>query len=308
MKLKNLINDYLEYLEIEKGRSLKTIQAYWQYLKRFLSFAKIENVKDLDESLVREFRKFLARAKTPQGRPLKRVTQNYHLIALRNFLKYIARRDIEALSADKIELAKTPSRDIEFLEGDELERILSAPKGDSLKTLRDRAILEALFSTGLRVSELCNLNRDIIDLKKNEFSVRGKGDKIRMVFLSDSAKSVLADYLKKRIDADAALFVRIGRGSFEKTARENDNLRLTPRSVERLVKKYAISAGIGAKKISPHTLRHSFATDLLQGGADLRSVQALLGHSNISTTQIYTHFTDRELGEVHRKFHGKKHK
>ena len=235
---------------------------------------------------------------------IKKNTQNYHLIALRNFLKYLAKRDIKTLPADKIELAKQPERQVMFLENDELNRLLGAPEGDSVKSLRDRAILELLFSTGLRVSELCGLNRDAINLKitnsdSGEFAVRGKGGKVRLVFVSETAKSALKNYLNKRGDVDPALFIRE-----TKNYTKSDNLRLTTRSVERIISYYAAKAGL-SKKITPHTLRHSFATDLLLNGADIRSVQSLLGHSNITTTQIYTHITDKQLREVHREFHGK---
>ena len=229
-----------------------------------------------------------------KGKSLKKNTKNYPLIVLRNFLKYAAKRDIETLPADKIELGKQSERQVIFLENEEINRLLAAPAIDSsLKSLRDRAILELLFSTGLRVSELCGLSKDSINLSKkgssNEFPVRGKGDKIRLVFISGNAKTALKNYLEKRQDIDLSLFL------------------LTPRSVERLVKHYAAKAGL-SKKVTPHSIRHSFATDLLVNGADIRSVQALLGHSNITTTQIYTHITDKQLREVHEAFHGKRRK
>lgn len=307
--IKQLKKEFLEYLEIEKGRSLKTIENYDRYLNRFLGFAKITKPSQITDDLVRRYRLWLNRQTNSQSKPLKRKTQNYYLIALRGFLKYLSKRNIETLSAEQIELAKTPDRELDLISADELERLLNAPQGNTLKSLRDRAILELLFSTGLRVSELCALNRDTIGLSakggsaksgKDEFSVRGKGEKVRIVFLSNTAKDALKNYLDKRADIDEALFVRVGRATSDK-----ENLRLTPRSVERLVKHYATKAGI-TKKVTPHIIRHSFATDLLEGGADLRSVQALLGHANISTTQIYTHVSDKHLKEVHRAFHGKK--
>lgn len=304
MTLEKLKKDYLEHLEIEKGRSLKTIRNYDHYLTRFLGFAKKDKPSQIDAELIREYRIFLNRTTDQFGRSLKRQTQNYHLIALRNLLRYMARRDIETLAADKIELAKTPSRDLEFMEEDELERLMKAPTGNELKTLRDRAILELFFSTGLRLSELTNLNRDSLNLNKSEFSVRGKGDKIRIVFLSDAAREALRKYLAARKDTDEAMFVRdlpAGRQV------PNQSLRLTPRSVERMVQLYARKAGI-TKKVTPHQLRHSFATDLLQNGADIRSVQAMLGHSHITTTQIYTHVTDKGLRGIHQKFHGRSRK
>lgn len=300
--LEKLKKDYLEHLEIEKGRSLKTIRNYDHYLTRFLSFAKKDKPSQIDTDLIREYRIFLNRTADKFGRSLKRQTQNYHLIALRNLLRYMAKRDIETLAADKIELAKTPSRDLEFMEEDELERLMKAPVGNELKTFRDRAILELFFSTGLRLSELTNLNRDSLNINKSEFSVRGKGDKIRIVFLSDVAREALKKYLAARKDTDEAMFVRDAKNPAKET-----NLRLTPRSVERMVQFYARKTGI-TKKVTPHQLRHSFATDLLRNGADIRSVQAMLGHSHITTTQIYTHVTDKGLREIHEKFHGRSRK
>ena len=296
MDIEILLKDYLDHLEIEKNRSIKTRINYERYLRRFLEYSKISKPSQISQDLVRQYRLHLNRAN------IKKNTQNYYLIALRNFLKYLAKRDIETLSADKIELGKQSERQVVFLEENELERLLGAPGQTSFKALRDRAILELLFSTGLRVSELCALNRDSINLKSGEFPVRGKGDKVRLVFLSDSAKEALKNYLDKREDVDEALFIRQVK-NFNKI----NDLRLTPRSVERLVKHYAAKAGI-TKKVSPHSIRHSFATDLLMNGADIRSVQALLGHSNIATTQIYTHITDKQLHEVHSAFHGKRRK
>ncbi|MDP3727677.1 MAG: tyrosine-type recombinase/integrase [bacterium] len=309
MHLRELIREFLEHLEVEKNRSVKTAENYDRYLRRFLALSGARKPGDITDDLVRQFRLKLARipvrpagGSEATGKPLKKQTQFYHLIALRSFLKYLAKRDIKCLAAEKIELGKMPAREIEFMESDELSRLLAAPKGDSLEKLRDRAMLELLFSTGLRVSELVSLNRDSIDLKKNEFSVRGKGDKIRVVFVSDDAQAALRRYLGKRSDVDEALFVRLRKGSGS-----TGDLRLTARSVERLVRKYAAAAGI-TKKVTPHGLRHAFATDLLQSGADLRSVQMLLGHAQITTTQIYTHFTDKGLRDIHRKFHGKSRK
>lgn len=299
MQLKELARQFLEHLEVEKNRSLKTVENYDRYLKRFLKLTGASRPSDITDDLVRNFRLQLNRIGDGAGKELKKQTQFYHLIALRSFLKYLAKRDIASLAPEKVELGKMPARSIEFMESDELTRLLSAPKGDSIAALRDRAILELLFSTGLRVSELVSLNRDSVDFKKDSFSVRGKGDKIRVVFVSDAAKVSLRTYGEKREDVDEALFVRL-----KKSSERDENLRLTARSVERLVKKYATAAGI-TKKVTPHGLRHSFATDLLQSGADLRSVQMLLGHAQITTTQIYTHFTDRALADIHRRFHGK---
>jgi len=313
-EINSLITDYLEYLELEKGRSQRTIENYDRYLRRFLSWSKIKKPEEINPALIRKYRLFLNRCQDEQGKSLKKNTQNYHLIALRGLLKYLAKNDFEVMPAEKIELAKSSPRQIDFLEGEELKRLLSAPLFSldgkplpeskiSLRRWRDKAILETLFSTGLRVSELCSLNRENINLKKGEFTVRGKGDKLRVVFLSDTAKDCLEAYLKRREDLDPALFIRIPRFQSVLQNKEID-LRLTPRSVQRIIKKYAQQAGI-TKKITPHTLRHSFATDLLRAGADLRSVQALLGHANISTTQVYTHITDYQLRQIHRRFHGK---
>ncbi|HWO07297.1 MAG TPA: site-specific tyrosine recombinase/integron integrase [Candidatus Paceibacterota bacterium] len=299
--LKSLKTQFLEYLEIEKGRSVKTIENYDRYLTRFLAQTKVVSPAKLDERVVREFRLWLNRQPGTSG-AMKRKTQNYYMIALRAFLKYLRKHEIESLSPEKIELAKIGGRDLDLITADELNRLMKGPAGDDLQSLRDRAILELLFSTGLRVSELCSLNADL-DLSRDEFSVRGKGDKVRVVFLSPAAKKAVADYLKKRGDMSEALFVGYGRAG--KGGKGKDASRLTPRSVERLVKQYAIKAGI-TRKVTPHVIRHSFATDLLENGADLRSVQALLGHANIATTQVYTHVTDTHLREIHKRFHGKR--
>jgi site-specific recombinase XerD len=302
-----LKREFLEYLEIEKGRSLKTVANYDHYLERFFEFSKVEKPDQITDPLLREYRLWLNRQKSGkkehamQGgeNNLKKRTQNYYLIALRSFLKYLSRRGEQSLNPDKIELAKVAERHIDLISSEELERLLKAPAGDDIKSLRDKAILELLFSTGLRVSELCSLTRDL-DLKKDEFSIRGKGEKVRVVFLSEDAKEAVKKYLSKRVDTEEALFIQFG-----KVPTQNSNLALTSRSIERIVKHHAIKAGI-TKKVSPHVIRHSFATDLLQNGADLRSVQMLLGHANIGTTQIYTHVTDKQLHEVHKKFHNKK--
>ncbi|MDP2669098.1 MAG: tyrosine-type recombinase/integrase [bacterium] len=304
--LEALKKEFLEYLEIEKGRSLKTVENYDRYLKRFFGYSKAQKPKDITEETVRNYRLWLNRFKDVSGETLSRQTQNYYIIALRMFLKYLSRRNEESLDAEKIELAKLPQRELDLLENADLERLLNAPLAllkpvrqlaggtsqgkPQVKLLRDSAILEMFFSTGLRISELCALGADDINLKRGEFSVRGKGGKIRVVFLSDSAKKAVAAYQDRRQDADSEYLFPVA-----------------PRSIQRMIKKYAVKAGI-TKKVTPHVLRHAFATDLLQNGADLRSVQAMLGHANISTTQIYTHFTDRQLGDIHKAFHGKKRK
>lgn len=300
MDVYKLKREFLEYLEVEKGRSLKTIANYERYLDRFLDQSGVKHPNDITDDVVRTFRLWLNRQPGTNGETLKRRTQNYYLIALRAFLKYLRKREIETLQPEQIELAKTPDRDLDLISGHELERLMQAPEGNDLKALRDRAVLELLFSTGMRVSELVGLDRDDIDLSKDEFSVRGKGEKVRVVFLSDSAKRAVKQYLDERTDTAEALFINVS-----PAASKQDDPRLSSRSVERLVKHYAVKAGI-TKKVTPHVIRHSFATDLLEGGADLRSVQALLGHAHIATTQIYTHVTDKHLRDVHKKFHGKK--
>jgi site-specific recombinase XerD len=304
LDIKDLKIQYLEYLEIEKNKSLKTLENYGRYIDRFLGFAKIKTISQLDEDMIRQYRLWLNRLRDTKGQGLKKVTQNYHIIALRNFLKYLAKRGIKTVAAERIELGKQEDREVTFLELDELARLVDSPKGNSLDVLRDKAILITLFSTGMRVSELCSLNRDKIDLNRGELAIRGKGSKIRMVFLSDDCKKIIGEYLKKRPDIDEALFIRIPKNAL--TFSKESDLRLTPRSIQRIIKKYATRAGIVGKHVSPHTLRHSFATDLLRNGADIRSVQTMLGHSSITTTQIYTHVTDKQLKEIHQKFHNRK--
>lgn len=295
-----LKTDFLEHLEVEKGRSQKTIENYDHYLTRLSDFAGDIQVKDIDGELVRKWRLWLNRLGTNTADELQRSTQNYHLIALRSFLKYCAKRDIPALSPDKIELAKTQRRQVTFLNPEELVRLFDQPKLDTLPGLRDRSMLELLFSSGLRVSELVSLDRDHINLKRREFMVRGKGQKDRPIFISQDAAMWLERYIAKRADNAKPLFIRY---SGTKQVDTSGNFyRLTPRSVQRMISRYALLAGI-TKHVSPHTMRHSFATDLLMNGADIRSVQAMLGHSNIATTQIYTHVTDIHLKEIHEKFH-----
>ena len=300
MKYQALLIDFLEYLEIEQNRSQRTIANYHHYLNRLSDFAGDIEVTDITPDLVRKWRLWLNRLGTNVNDELEKSTQNYHLIALRSFLKYCAKRDIPAISADKIELARIKRKQVTFLSDDEMERLLVQPDISNVSGLRDRAILELLYSGGLRVSELVNLNKDHINLKRMEFMVRGKGQKDRPIFISTQAADWVSKYLEMRTDSSPALFARIGG---HKTVDTSGNyLRLTARSVQRIVANHALLAGI-TKKVSPHSLRHSFATDLLMNGADLRSVQAMLGHSNISTTQIYTHVTDPHLKSVHEKFH-----
>ncbi len=312
--IKNLKQEYLEYIEIEKGRSIKTVRNYDFFISKFLAQMKIGSPQDITAEKVREFRLWLNRQPGNKSRvnvaTLKKNTQNYHLIALRSFLKYLAKKGIKSLSPEMIELAKVGHRQIDLITSEELHRLLDAPEGDSLASLRDRAILELLFSTGLRVAELCSLTRDI-NLNADEFPVRGKGDKVRPVFLSPDAKVALKKYLDKRPDMGEALFTEISErvlksgGKLKKDEEDPGDRPLTTRSVERIVKKYAIKAGI-SKRVTPHVIRHCFATDLLGNGADIRSVQMLLGHSDISTTQVYTHVTDSQLRQVHKQFHGKR--
>lgn len=301
--ISQLKQQFLEYLEIEKGRSLKTVVNYDHYLSRFLAYSKAKKAEDIDAETVREYRLWLNRQPTGRNRAnrsetLKKKTQNFHLIALRAFLKFLARRDIDALSPERIELSKVGERGLDLITPEELRRLLDAPDGNDLRSLRDKAILECLFSTGLRVSELCSLPRDI-NLNRDELSVRGKGEKIRVVFLSADAKAAVKKYLDQRTDVDDALFVRLNREDAK-----NGDLAMDKRSVERTVKYWAIKTGI-SKKVTPHVIRHCFATDLLSNGADLRSVQMLLGHANINTTQIYTHVTDSQLQKIHKQFHNK---
>jgi site-specific recombinase XerD len=292
--------DFLEYLEIEQNRSQKTIANYDHYLTRLIDFAGDIKVGDIDAELVRKWRLWLNRLGTNSSDELGKLTQNYHLIALRSFLKFCAKRDIPALPADKIELAKTNRKQVTFLNQEELERMFSQTDLNTVIGIRDRAILELLFSSGLRVSELVGLDKDHINLKRREFMVRGKGQKDRPIFISPDAAHWIQEYLNKREDNTKPLFIRYS-GTKQVDLTGNFH-RLTARSVQRLVARYALLAGI-TKRVTPHTMRHSFATDLLMNGGDLRSVQAMLGHSNISTTQIYTHVTDPQLKAVHEKFH-----
>lgn len=302
--------DFLEYLEIEQNRSQRTIKNYDHYLTRLADFAGDDlEVQNITAELIRKWRLWLNRLGTNVSDELQKTTQNYHLIALRSFLKFCAKRDIPALAADKIELARTARKEVTFLQETELQRLFEQPDTSTTAGLRDRAILELLFSSGLRVSELVGLDRNHINLKRREFTVRGKGQKDRPIFISQDAADWLTRYLDSRQDSLPPLFTRTitKKASPTKTDtsdRSGNYRRLTSRSVQRMVAQYARLAGI-TKHVSPHTLRHSFATDLLMNGADLRSVQAMLGHSNIATTQIYTHVTDPHLKQVHERFHGK---
>ena len=352
--LKKYITEFLEFCEIGKNQSPKTLVTYDHYLRRFAEFAAQSGVSspaDISLELIRKYRLYLNRLADDQGLSLKLITQSYHLIALRAFLKYLMKNDVATLSPEKIELPKNPQRQVEFLDGGELQRLFDAVKKEKheLPRLRDTAILQTLFSTGLRVSELASLRRDNVNLERREFTVRGKGSKLRLVFLSDEAAQNLKAYLDKRPDNSQALFVghsiiakknlpaeatntkttsadkknntlynakrleterrrvekEIASLGLKKNEDDTKISGLTPRQIQRIVKKYCRAAGI-VKKVTPHTLRHSFATDLLQNGADIRSVQAMLGHASITTTQIYTHVTNEGLRDIHKKFHNKK--
>jgi site-specific recombinase XerD len=300
MRFSKARTDFLEYLEIEQGRSQKTIANYDHYLTRLSDYAGDIAVADIDSELIRKWRLWLNRLGTNTSDELGKNTLNYHLIALRSFLKFCSKRDIPALAADKIELAKAKRKQVTWLDEDELERLFAQPDQTKLAGMRDRAILELLFSSGLRVSELVGLDRDHVNLKRREFMVRGKGEKDRPVFVSPEATDWLQKYLDARQDNTKPLFIRFAGN--KKVDLSGNFHRLTARSVQRLVANYALLAGI-TKHVSPHTLRHSFATNLLMNGADIRSVQAMLGHSNIATTQIYTHVTDPHLKKVHEEFH-----
>ncbi|MCK4745122.1 tyrosine-type recombinase/integrase [Candidatus Parcubacteria bacterium] len=306
--INKLIKEFRDYLEIEKNCAIKTVENYEFYLNRFLDFTKIKTCEEISIKNIKKFRLWLNRQKNQRGKTIKKKTQNHYLIALRAFLKYLAKQDIKCVSPEKIELSKTEERIVEFLDQNDLKKFLNMPlniKNANIIQKRDKAILELFFSTGLRVSELANLRKDRLNLKKDEFTIRGKGDKPRLVFLSNSAKKHLKNYLNLRTDISLFLFIR-----HDKASQQNQDEKeksLSPRSIERMVKKYAQAAGI-AKNVTPHTLRHSFATDLLSNGADIRSVQSMLGHSSITTTQIYTHVTNKQLKETYQKFHNQKNR
>ncbi|MBI2017825.1 tyrosine-type recombinase/integrase [Candidatus Daviesbacteria bacterium] len=300
-QLSSLITDFLEYLELERNASQLTIKNYSHYLKRFLLFAGDITPSEIDLSLVRKYRLYLARFTDPQThKGLKRITQNYFMIALRAFLRYLARVDIDTISPEKVELGGSDPRPLKVLDEAHLKSLLEASDTTKKDGIRDRCILEMLFSTGLRVSELASLNRDTINLNRREFGIVGKGGKERVVFISGSAAGWLEKYLNVRKDSFKPLFIRF-QGKVD-PSNNGEAMRLTPRSIERIVEKYVKKLGLPIKA-TPHTLRHSFATDLLINGADIRSVQEMLGHSSIQTTQIYTHVTNQHLKDVHKAFH-----
>ncbi len=299
------IEEFLEYIEIERNLSPLTIRDYRHYLQNFNSWSEanfpVKRAEDFTIDIVRKYRVYLAHVLSPNGNlPLKKVTQNYYVIALRSFLKYLVIRDFKVVTPDKIELPKVESRSLKFLDREQLERLLTQPDISSDRGMRDKALLEMLFSTGLRVSELCKLDRDNINLERREFGVIGKGQKQRIVFISDRAALWLGKYMTRRLDSYKSLFIRYSGG--DDVTAGSSAMRLTPRSVQRMVEKYVKSAKLPVKA-TPHVLRHSFATDLLVNGADLRSVQELLGHKNVATTQIYTHVTNTQLRNVHKSFH-----
>ncbi len=305
MYLSELIGDFIEHLEIEGGRAVRTTENYQRYLERFMEFTGDITVDKITTEVVRKYRLWLNRYENESGQNLALITQNYHLIALRGFLIYLSRRDIPSLNADKIVLPKTVRQQVTFLHFDEVTRLIEQINTSDEQGLRDRAIIELLFSSGLRVSELVNLNRDHINLKRREFMVRGKGQKDRPVFVSTGAAEHVGNYLEARQDSLIPLFLSYSRNHGQAST-SGDYRRLSARSIQRMISQYARLAGI-TKHVSPHTMRHSFATDLLMNGADLRSVQAMLGHSNISTTQIYTHVTDQHLKDVFEQFHSDTH-
>lgn len=303
-KLARLSDDFLEYLEIEKNCSKLTIRDYRHYLDVFIDWyintIPNKSLEKLDLSDIRKYRVFLSNKVDNKGAGLARVTQNYYVIALRSFLRFLIKNDYKTLEPSKIDLPKTESRSLKFLERDQVERLVTATDTSKKEGVRDRAIMELLFSTGLRVSELVSLNRDQINLDRREFGIIGKGRRSRIVFVSDRAADWIANYLKKRQDNSKPLFIRYSGRVIEDN--NGEKMRLTARSIERIVKKYVRSSRIPVDA-TVHTLRHSFATDLLTNGADIRSVQEMLGHKNIATTQIYTHITNKQLREVHKSFH-----
>lgn len=301
MYLSELLLDFVEHVEVERGRSSKTAENYRHYMERFVEFGGDLGVDKISTEMIRKYRLWLNRYVNDNGETLSKITQAYHLIALRGFLAYCAKRDVETLSPEKIELPKISRKQVTFLTPEEIERLLNAiPNDENMTNLRDRAIVELLFSSGLRVSELTNLNIDQVNTERREFMVRGKGQKDRPIFISPKAAECIKQYIGLRGDSLPALFLNYS--SNNTTSTSGDFRRLSPRSIQRIVQKYARLAGI-TKHVTPHTMRHSYATDLLMNGADIRSVQSMLGHSNITTTQVYTHVTDQHLKDVYEQFH-----
>jgi len=302
--IEQLVQEFLEYLEVEKNCSKLTIRDYRLYLLRFTHwYSPISNfIEDLTLNDIRRYRLYLSHFADEKGLTLKRVTQNYYVIALRSFLRWLIKNDYKTLAPEKIDLPKTESRSLLFLDRDQVQRLLNAPEISTPQGIRDKAILEVLFSTGLRVSELVKLNRDQINLERREFGVIGKGSRARVVFLSKESAGWIDRYIKLRDDDYKPLFIRYS--GKKDDSLDGEKRRLTTRSVQRILEKYVKKMKLPVKA-TPHTLRHSFATDLLIAGADIRSVQEMLGHKNISTTQIYTHVTNKQLKNIHETFHGK---
>jgi len=301
--LSNYKNQFLEHVEVVKNLSQKTLENYRHYLGRFLNwYGEGKSPSTISLQDIHNYQLFLKRYKDDRGRELGTKTRNYHIIALRAFLKYLIKMDIKTLPPEKIDLQKIPERSVEYLSREELQRLFEAVEGEDVMHLRDKAILETLYSTGLRVSELASLNRAQVDVVRKEFMVRGKGKKTRIVFLSGRAANLISIYIEARKDNFEPIFISHGRSKKGEDITLGEKKRLTTVSIENIVRKYARNAGI-IKKVTPHVLRHSFATELLINGADIRSVQEMLGHSSITTTQIYTHLTNKRLKEVHEKFH-----
>jgi len=303
MKISQAIRRFLTYCEVEKQQAAKTIENYALYLRRFLEFFNDKEIETIRLDDIQNYRLYLNRFRNPQDKELSKKTQNYHIIALRALLKYLVKNDIEVLSPEKIDLGKTPQRSVEFLNPEELIRLLNTVDTSKITGVRNLAIIQTLYSTGLRISELVSLNIRDIDLERGEFMVRGKGDKPRPVFLSETAMKAIKRYLDLRDDNYSPLFISHGRPRDDDMLSKGERLRLTPYTIQEMVRKTGRLAGLN-KKVTPHTLRHSFATGLLNAGADIRSVQEMLGHASIQTTQIYTHVTNKQLREVHKRFHG----
>jgi site-specific recombinase XerD len=305
-ELSEKVSEFLDYLQVEKGASPLTVRNYKHYLNRFLDWMAKEGIrqdlKDINQDVVRSFRVYLSNLSDRKGGSLSRKTQGYHAIALRSFLKWLIKNDYQVMAPDKIDLPKIEERQVKFLTGEQVDRLLNAPTLSTIQGKRDKAILEVLFSTGLRVSELTKLNKDKVDLDRREFGIIGKGGRARVVFLSTRAAEWLEKYLSARDDHFSPLFIR-HKGHVEPTT-PDEKMRLTPRSVQRMIKKYVRKIKLPVDA-TPHVLRHSFATDLLMAGADIRSVQEMLGHKNIATTQIYTHVTNKQLRDIHETFHGR---
>jgi site-specific recombinase XerD len=299
------IKRYLSFIEVEKNYSKFTIRNYSHYLKMFSNWFEKhyaqEYIEKLTSEMVRKYRLYLSRFEDVHGKLLSPTTQSYYVISLRAFLKYCAKKGIKTLSSEKVDLPKSEEHRIKFLDRDQVERLLTAPDTSMMSGLRDRAILEVLFSTGLRVSELAKLDIDKIDLKQREFGIIGKGRRARVVFLSERCTAWLDRYLSTRTDPYRALWIRIPKSGEWDPAMGGERARLSIRGIQRIVEKYRRAAGLPIK-VSPHVLRHSFATTLLQQGADLRSVQEMLGHKNVATTQIYTHVTNPQLKKIHDKY------